>query len=586
MIWYRRIKLVIDHIIHQAKLLATGQIETHAVIKEGQDIHTLARRCPACFYRLTKDSAASVTSEALPLDLIVCLDGNFQHKRRNRVDGSTDDLQERQIILSREKVQSMEEHVNIKRGYRSESEPGCLSHFKAANESASKASSVVFDITGLMLLTCCHDIPLFACDIYTPGEKQFYALALLKSLFDAVGEKVRKIGVLYDIACTLEKSIQIHNLVPEFANKMHWATSIFHSYGHDLPCQMQFSPRLCHGFGLSDGEGNERLWSALANTIAKERSMGLAVRHVALESRLHRIGHDKVCLMANYLNDKIRALQKKQHKALNWIDKGTNLIQETCITDLVTISAETPLALAILPNGKKIFELLSWRELIERRPSQNMHDPESILNRVFDLEKQLETCKEQIQEVDAIGTALANCDNFMENESELRRATEVYKRLESSWTVLHAALTQAQCELHPSALDGPYASRIGLVQLSLLASKLATILSSYHMDNARIHGGAHYPAGTKAHQTTVTGMQRHSQSARKLLNRYNTRVASWKAVQLSRTDIFEIILPHELFLKSTLQKLHYLSVAFGHSNTPWRYNPQLQSTLDEAAILL
>lgn len=40
--------------------------------------------------------------------------------------------------------------------------------------------------------------------------------------------------------------------------------AVFHAYAHDWLCQLRYHPRLIPGFGLSDGEGVERFWSALA----------------------------------------------------------------------------------------------------------------------------------------------------------------------------------------------------------------------------------------------------------------------------------------------------------------------------------
>lgn len=36
-----------------------------------------------------------------------------------------------------------------------------------------------------------------------------------------------------------------------------------HAYAHQWACQIVYNPRMKKGIGLSDGEGTERLWSAL-----------------------------------------------------------------------------------------------------------------------------------------------------------------------------------------------------------------------------------------------------------------------------------------------------------------------------------
>jgi len=222
--WYRQTRISIDRAIQTSKeegIAPDVSVELSSQSSSGQTLAMLARRCPPCFQRLMQSNCSQWEGEASEvLDLIVCLDGNFQHKRRKRADACKEDLQERLIMLPRQTVQAMETYVDSKVPSVKSKEQGCLSDYKAANEDAIKATSVAFDITGLMLLSCRHDVPLFACDIYTPGERQFYQLALLKALFDCIGNRVNKIGVLYDIACTSDKYIKSYGLVPEFAGKI------------------------------------------------------------------------------------------------------------------------------------------------------------------------------------------------------------------------------------------------------------------------------------------------------------------------------------------------------------------------------
>lgn len=59
---------------------------------------------------------------------------------------------------------------------------------------------------GLMGAVCRHDIPLFMCDIRTPGEQQHYPVALLVALFREL-PPIATVGLLYDIGCVLDLSI-------------------------------------------------------------------------------------------------------------------------------------------------------------------------------------------------------------------------------------------------------------------------------------------------------------------------------------------------------------------------------------------
>lgn len=50
-----------------------------------------------------------------------------------------------------------------------------------------------------------------------------------------------------------------------------FATDAFHSYVHEWGCQLRYNPRLNRGWGMSDGGGNERTWSALSPLVAPLR---------------------------------------------------------------------------------------------------------------------------------------------------------------------------------------------------------------------------------------------------------------------------------------------------------------------------
>ena len=70
-----------------------------------------------------------------------------------------------------------------------------------------KASKNYYADTGLMALLCRHDRVLWVVNMSTAGEKQYYALALLKRVMCELPHDWN-VGVLYDIACQLSRSIE------------------------------------------------------------------------------------------------------------------------------------------------------------------------------------------------------------------------------------------------------------------------------------------------------------------------------------------------------------------------------------------
>ena len=65
-----------------------------------------------------------------------------------------------------------------------------------------------FDDTGVMVLVCRHDIPIFLANIDTPGEAQKYSIALLEHLFSLLPINA-SVAVLYDVGCVLDRSLQL-----------------------------------------------------------------------------------------------------------------------------------------------------------------------------------------------------------------------------------------------------------------------------------------------------------------------------------------------------------------------------------------
>jgi hypothetical protein len=125
-----------------------------------------------------------------------------------------------------------------------------------------------------MALLCRHDRVIYLANMTSAGEKQHYALALLKALFDQLPLDFR-VGVLYDIGCQLERSCRKWGFLESFLPHMTFAISVFHAFGHQWPCQLIYHPRKRAGFGLSDGEGCERFWSAIRSLIPSLRVSGV-----------------------------------------------------------------------------------------------------------------------------------------------------------------------------------------------------------------------------------------------------------------------------------------------------------------------
>ncbi|KAF8586760.1 hypothetical protein K439DRAFT_1258017, partial [Ramaria rubella] len=117
----------------------------------------------------------------------------------------------------------------------------CEKSHHAARNRDNESTKGLFASKDLMVMVCHHDIPLFLCDITTPGEQQFYAIALIEQLALLL-PPIATIGILYDITCTLDKAIAKHNLTPDITSRLSWGTAVFHASVHQFCCQIVYHP--------------------------------------------------------------------------------------------------------------------------------------------------------------------------------------------------------------------------------------------------------------------------------------------------------------------------------------------------------
>ncbi|KAE8231762.1 hypothetical protein CF326_g3215 [Tilletia indica] len=271
----------------------------------------LASRCPACFGGLNSNSPSSSSHSP---QVIVCLDGNFTHKRRKRKDAITRSPASPTFFLSARQVDEAE------RSFKASAQTdgprtGCSSEVKAAVEGAVKASKGAFDVVGVIGMTCRHGSPLLFCDVRGTGEAHFYAFALLDHLIRACSGQLRSLGICYDIGCKLSASPRIKASLRDHNVKLSFAVSLFHVFGHDLDCQLKFSPRRTFGFGLTDGESLERLWSAMGDLISVTRSMTHVGRHRALSSHLAFLASDHIARLSSFLKTRLIRVKVERIKA-------------------------------------------------------------------------------------------------------------------------------------------------------------------------------------------------------------------------------------------------------------------------------
>ncbi|PLW17902.1 hypothetical protein PCASD_17134 [Puccinia coronata f. sp. avenae] len=216
------------------------------------------RTCPACF---GPQPANHNDYEAATRDqLIICLDGNFQHRHHSKASRDYEILCTPHIFLPEGAADSMTREIRHMEILKKPPEKAdrCADAHKAADDKRNESTWKGCDDTGLMGACCRHDAAISLVNIFKSGKKRALPLALLKKLLLGVEEN-RPVGVLYNIGCSLNKYIKARDLLSEYKSQLTFGTSIFHSYLHNWGCQLDYNPRLNTGWGLSDGEGLERM---------------------------------------------------------------------------------------------------------------------------------------------------------------------------------------------------------------------------------------------------------------------------------------------------------------------------------------
>ncbi|KAL0057265.1 hypothetical protein AAF712_016102 [Marasmius tenuissimus] len=252
---------------------STPHTEAEA-LRPGQCHEYLQRACPACF-------GGEIFGRSFNQggDIHVALDGNLHH-RHLKTGGDGQPFYESARFLTKEFVDSVGSRIaEARKGPKKPRTPvvpdeavdACQNSYKAAKGDNETQRDHNFDENGVMALVCRHDIPLFLASIDTPAEQQKHAVALLEMLFSMIPSDATVAG-LYDVGCVLDRSVQMYDLLPAaIVERLIFAMSILHSYGHQWVCQIYYNPRLRPGLGLTDGEGVERLWSRLRRIIGVER---------------------------------------------------------------------------------------------------------------------------------------------------------------------------------------------------------------------------------------------------------------------------------------------------------------------------
>ncbi|KAJ6574190.1 hypothetical protein B0H19DRAFT_985911, partial [Mycena capillaripes] len=136
--------------------------------------------------------------------------------------------------------------------------------------------------------------------MHSAGEKQFSVWLLLETLFQHLPPDIR-VGLLYNIACQLQQSaLKWGFLLDRYLDRLAFAVSVFHAFGHGWARQCIFHPRKRKGFGLTNGEGCECFWHSISHLIAHLHISGYHHRLYTLDTQIKHLDEDNLFKLAEW----------------------------------------------------------------------------------------------------------------------------------------------------------------------------------------------------------------------------------------------------------------------------------------------
>ncbi|KAF8054925.1 hypothetical protein FPV67DRAFT_1598916, partial [Lyophyllum atratum] len=396
----------------------------------------LRSRCPLCF-----GGTFSPIRDASQPHAIVCEDACFTQKRNHQA-RDPPHAHPRTVFVDEHDTAQMEDYVEsirpskarkTKRGRNEAQEEedgyegslriptsvldGCESSFTAADGRREKASTQFFDDTALMALVCRHDIVLFLANMRSAGEKQHYAIALVETLFQHLPPWFT-IGLLYDIGCQLERSCVNWGFLDRYIDRIIFGISVFHAFGHQWPCQIIYHPRKREGFGLTDGEGCERVWHSISKLIAYLRVCGYHQRLYTLDRQVNHAQTEIIERFGIWLLRRSRHAARKQEAA--------EQILHECGQSEGFLKAQW---------------VAQVRAQTKPMPRQSKSKGQEAVEQVLRLRKARDILQDRIREFEQIILDADSApDTFADAEIRLRRAREELTHTNSKIRAKEAAL--------------------------------------------------------------------------------------------------------------------------------------------------
>ncbi|EFP88052.2 uncharacterized protein PGTG_13856 [Puccinia graminis f. sp. tritici CRL 75-36-700-3] len=480
-----------------------------------------ATKCPACFGPEKPDE------ESLPgigeAYAIIAMDGNFQHRHHKfastdvptEADYPSNFIPPSEINTHEAQCQSTDQAVT-------ELRTSCSDAHKAANDVRNSASWDKFDDTGLFGSCCRHDIPLKLNNIQHGGEKLYYPVSIIDNILKAFPTK--KFGILYDIGCHLDAHVKKRDLLGNDLDRVYFGTSVFHAYVHNWDCQIKYNPRYNSNWGLSDGEGMERLWSQLSDMVGPLRNA----------TRIHRL--QAIGRQCDYYNEKLKLSISK----LNSICNQTNPFSE---------GGE---------NYTQDFFQQQW--ILERSYYQNRNNEKAQqkleLGRLLNLEEDLNAAWGNLPLTPEDTLARVNTISDIQAQIEQQRqrvgANQVVEGVSRSHETLFLKVWWAKTDLRRK-------------YLALLEEKRP-------LDAVRM--GTASKLGTAGKEKLINSIRKKTFALEAVVNTYNRHLSAFHIAFPNRPILQEAV--YDTILQMEPDDIFWMDGVFTNNDEPWAIDPDTQ----------
>ncbi|KAH9460739.1 hypothetical protein Pst134EB_008897 [Puccinia striiformis f. sp. tritici] len=518
--------------------------------------------CPGCFGPEPPNSTDY--PEITRACLVVCLDANFQQRHQMKASRKTEVVRNPRIFLSQSYLDSVSRHIREQeaRGMPPQQADRCTESHKAADDKRNESTWKGCGDTGIMGCCCRHDAGIYFANIYKSGEQRLYPMAIIQKLLEVIEPK-RPVGILYDIGCTMDKYIDRRQLIPEYRSRITFGTSVFHAYAHNWLCQLEFHPRFNKGWGLSDGEGLERMWSYLSPLVSPLR---YATRNHRLAAIAHRLKHHN----EKGIKQLPFWLRKKFTKALNRRQET-----QAVLSGLLTQSNPHR-------NGRNYsvrFFKKQWnnQRTFHADNTQNENDRRQRLVEFYVREATLAHMR----------TRLRNPEIFLATVEEV-------DELMNSIVAESARLSDQLVELTGAGLLG---TGIGTDQeeeklrLLLWDAKSKLFVEAVHLqaereplDNSHIMGSH---LGTKGKENIIKALQNRRPAVKKLIDSFNRLYSTFQETfpNQQHSDTHHHPLTYDIFKEWQMDHAFWTDGLYYHTDSPWSTDPNVREGINCILIL-